>query len=81
MAGNQEKTRQHVAIGNNLVIKSRKGHTCCHYEGYLFIFGGMQGLTNEKNEMLVFDLKNESWQEATTNTNELIKMYQRSLKT
>jgi N-acetylneuraminic acid mutarotase len=44
------------------VPKPRTGHTCVHYNGYLYIFGGKIANIQERNEFWKYDIKKNAFE-------------------
>lgn len=40
-----------------------------YYYNYLFIFGGIQDVTKERNDIYAFSIKEKKWKKVHTNTN------------
>ena len=39
------------------------------YKGYIFLFGGIQDITKEKNDIYAFQVANSTWNKIHTSTN------------
>lgn len=44
-----------------MLIQARHGHSLNFFKNYLFLFGGMAKLTNEKNDIFILDISNNTW--------------------
>ncbi|KRX04088.1 hypothetical protein PPERSA_08303 [Pseudocohnilembus persalinus] len=54
------------------IPEERKGHSLQFYKGYLFLFGGIQEVTKEKNDIFAYDLRKQKWKQILRNTNQYI---------
>lgn len=39
------------------------------FQNYIFMFGGIQDITKEKNDVYIYDFKQKNWRKIHTTTN------------
>ena len=52
-----------------LLIQARRGHSMIVYKGHIFLFGGIQDITKEKNDIYVYQITKNTWNKIHTSTN------------
>jgi N-acetylneuraminic acid mutarotase len=52
-------------------MQPRRGHSMVKYEDFIFMFGGIQDITKEKNDIYIFQIANSQWSRIHTTTNSI----------
>lgn len=47
----------------------RRGHSMLDFHNYLFMFGGIQDITKEKNDVYIYEFEKKNWKKIHTTTN------------
>lgn len=47
----------------------RRGHSMVTYSSFMFLFGGIQDITKEKNDVYIFEFAKSNWSKIHTTTN------------
>ncbi len=59
------------SIGNYGLNKGRRGHSMLSYNEFIFMFGGIQDVTKEKNDVYIYETKQNTWSKIHTTTNSI----------
>ena len=51
------------------MTQARRGHSMIEYQDHIFIFGGIQDVTKEKNDIYVFTKQTLTWSKIQNSTN------------
>ena len=62
---------ERLSRGSDLLIKGRRGHSMLSYSEYIFMFGGIQDVTKEKNDVYIYETKRNTWSKIHTTTNSI----------
>lgn len=52
-----------------ILTKGRRGHSMIEFKNNIFLFGGIQDVTKEKNDIYVFQKATKTWNKIHTSTN------------
>lgn len=51
------------------MIQARRGHSLLPFENCIFMFGGIQDITKEKNDICIYQPESAQWNKIHTTTN------------
>ena len=50
-------------------MKARRGHSMVTFGGNIFLFGGIQDITKERNDIYIYEVKQNKWNKIHSSTN------------
>jgi N-acetylneuraminic acid mutarotase len=62
-------TKQWEKIETQNTPSQRRGHSMLIFQNYIFMFGGIQDITKEKNDVYVYEFATKNWRKIHTTTN------------
>ena len=68
MGKNRHQRRPRGTSGET---QGRRGHSLLCYRDYIFMFGGIQDVTKEKNDVQIYEKSKNIWKKVHTTTNSI----------
>lgn len=67
----QPKEGKWTKVECNQNPEGRRGHSMISYKEYIFLFGGIQDVTKEKNDVHIYSPSTSEWKKIHTTTNSI----------